>query len=433
MRTGEQEREQLRIETQRLRDELSDMKIESDIVKEKLQYAEKSLSERRSVPTLEPIVVPQSPRSDRSPTTTASSPFVTTPPMKSTSSGPSEIPTPPSPPISDNAGNAQKPFVTPSIPKPRLSVNGNTTPRPSVQSARPAGGHMRGPSIPVNGRTTPSMTYRTSLTKPSTVPRQPGLPQSTSIYQLRNLRGKMQKLEERVHSAKSRLPAPITTPPRASPRSGSALGHNIPSSVTVRSSRRGTRTSTASGATSDVHSQSQPAADDTPSLRSRPSRLSFNRPPPTPSRIESRPASRTSNVSQRNSINPYQHARPGSRQSISGVRTPLGGAPYAPNASTDRIRPKSSLSSYDGANDDIDETTTQSSIPTPTPRRSTFGRTSDIGLPGSSIPTPAALRKKQSMPPASGRRVSSGVGDMGPPRSKTPANEAGLEDVEETY
>lgn len=434
VRVGEQEREQLRIETQRLRDELSDMKIEAEIIKEKLQNAEQSLAERPTMVSMESVPVPQSPRSEKSQTTTASSP-IHTPPTKSVSSGPSDVPTPPSPPSSETSGTAPKPFVTPSIPKSRLSTNGNATPRPIAQPTRPAVRHSRGPSIPVTGRTTPSMNFRSSLSKPLPVPRQPGLPQSNSIYQLRNLRGKMQRLEERVHSAKSKLPAPITTPPRASPRSGSALGHNIPSSVTVRSSRRRTGTSSINGsqAASEIS-----ASEETPSLRQKPSRLSFNRPPPTPTRHESRPASRTSNVSsshRQSGVNPYGHGRPGSRQSISGARTPLGY--HAPNASTDRIRPKSSLSSYDGANDDIDEEPADGgdSMITPTPRRSTFGRTSDVGLPASAIPTPAALKKRESVGsnrvPTISRRISSAglTGDMRP-GSRT---EGPLEDVDETY
>lgn len=40
MREGEQEREGLRIQNQRLRDELSDLKVEAEIVQEKLRNAE---------------------------------------------------------------------------------------------------------------------------------------------------------------------------------------------------------------------------------------------------------------------------------------------------------------------------------------------------------------------------------------------------------
>jgi chromosome segregation ATPase len=43
VRNGEQEREALRIENQRIRDELSDLRIEADIVQEKLRIAEATI------------------------------------------------------------------------------------------------------------------------------------------------------------------------------------------------------------------------------------------------------------------------------------------------------------------------------------------------------------------------------------------------------
>src|SRR5947199_10156857 len=42
IKIGEQEREALRIETQRLRDELSDLKIEAEITQDKLRHAEQA-------------------------------------------------------------------------------------------------------------------------------------------------------------------------------------------------------------------------------------------------------------------------------------------------------------------------------------------------------------------------------------------------------
>jgi hypothetical protein len=108
-----------------------------------------------------------------------------------------------------------------------------------------------------------------------------------------------------------------------------------------------------------------------------------------------RPASRTSGLpSSRSSFAP-SHSRPGSRASVSGFpRAPLGsgvGAGFAPNASTDRVRPQSSLSSYgglDGAMDEEVETNEIDAGITPLPRRATFakGRTSDVG---SAIPSPS--------------------------------------------
>ena len=449
MRTGEQERESLRIEAQRLKDELSDLKIETEITKEKLRQAELSLSRPGKNLTLQPIAISASPRSELSPTTTsASSPTFDTPPAKTaSSSGLSDTPTPPSPPISDKSAHVPKSFATPGIPKPRLSLNANSSvPRPSSSaSTTKPNGHTRGPSVPALSRTAPSTSFRQSLSRPGGAPQRPaGLPQSTSIIHLRNLRGKMQKLEQRVQTAKSKLPAPVNTPPRMSPRSGSALGNHIPSSVTVRSRKR-TTGSTVSGAES-----LSDKAKETPSIpRSKPSRPSLtSQQPPSPTRGEMaapplRPSSRASGVSGRSSFAP-SHSRPGSRASVSGFRAPLGGgigSNFAPNASTDRVRPKSSLSSY-GYDGTVDEENSDpivsdmKDVATPTPRRTTFAkRTSDVG---SAIPSPSkraslggvsklpGLVRRQSA--GFGRVDSTGVvdGSMRPPSRQ-------LNNVEEDY
>jgi hypothetical protein len=261
------------------------------------------------------------------------------------------------------------------------------------------------------------------------------------------LRGKMQKLEERVHTAKSKLPAPVNTPPKASPRSGSALGQHIPASVTVRSNRKRGGSSTVSGVSSvpDQHGHATPAA-----VTHKSSRPSFGQPPATPTRGDMaapppRPGSRAS-ISSRSSINPYMpgHSRPGSRASISNLRAPLGsgvGHNFAPNASTDRVRPKSSLSNYgydgqldeeNGEDEDLKDTAT------PTPRRTTFGRrTSEIGT---AIPSPSKRMSVggASKLPALSRRQSSGLGknvendsEMRPPPSRD--GKKGLSNVGERY
>lgn len=448
MRVGEQERESLRIEAQRLRDEFSDLKIETDIVKEKLRNAEEAPGRRRQPLTLQPIDSSRSPRVDLSPTTTTtSSPSFDTPPAKTaSSSGLSDTHTPPSPPTSEKSITAPKAFVTPSIPKSRLSVTANnTTPRQPTYSSRPPQ-HSRAPSVPVtNGRSTPGIPFRQSLSKPgSTQSRQPGLPQSNSIYHLRNLRGKMQKLEERVHTAKSKLPAPVNTPPQASPRSDSILGHHIPASVTVRSNRKRAGGSTISGVGSlmDQSDQTTPSV-----VRHKSSRLSFSQAPPTPTPGDMaapppRPGSRAS-MSSRSSINPYipGHSRPGSRASISNLRAPLGsgvGKVFAPNASTDRVRPKSSLSNhgYDGQVDEENEENEDPSskdFATPTPRRTTINkRTSEIG---SSIPSPSK-RMSTSKMPAPARRQSFGFGQNADNENEKPPSRDGkkwLSDVGEKY
>ncbi|KAL9618660.1 MAG: hypothetical protein Q9160_006627 [Pyrenula sp. 1 TL-2023] len=493
VKLGEQEREGLRIESQRLRDELSDLKIEADITREKLRNAEQNLEQQRQKPTLQAIEIPDSPLTANSPSSTTSSPFCTTPPAKSnSSSGPSDAPTPPSPPFSENSANAPpKPvFVTPVAPKTRPNVKSDTTPRPSTYSAKPPR-HTRRPSIPVPNSAAPATrttasSLRQSISRPSTLPRQAGLPSSNSVYQLRNLRGKMANLEARVHNARSKLPAPVSTPPRASPRSGSALGHAIPNTVTVRNNGRrraagsttGTTPSTHDSKTEETTPTPQAHTQNTPSLRPRPSitRLSMGaqarnatylnhnpaHPPATPTRtgIE-RPQSRTSAAtpsSNRNSAYLPGHSRPGSRASISNLRAPQS---FAPNASTDRVRPTSSLSSYsnsnsnsnnnggagtgaiyglDGAMDDpnddsiISNDSEASSYTTPTPRRSTFGRTSDVGLPESAIPTPFSARSKRdsfvggaSKLPLGNRRVSSGLAGQvqDAPMAKRPGSRGG--------
>ena len=451
MRCGEQEREALRIEAQRLRDEFSDLRIETDITKEKLRKAESALDRKRKTLILQPIEGSRSPRSEMSPTTTtASSPSFDTPPTKTaSSSGLSDAPTPPSPPVSEKSNTVAKPSATTNMPKTRISMNSNNaTPRQSTYNSRPSQ-HSRAPSVPLNnGRSTPSMSFRQSMSKPGSLPyRQPGLPQSNSIYHLRNLRGKMQKLEERVHTAKSKLPAPVDTPPKASPRSGSALGNHIPASVTVRSNRKRAGGSTISGVSSipDQEGRATPSA-----LVPKISRLSFGQPPATPTRGDMaapppRPGSRAS-ISSRSSINPYApgHSRPGSRASISNLRVPLGSGvsqSFAPNASTDRVRPKSSLSNY-GHDGQLDEANGEDEDPkdntTPTPRRTTFGRrTSEMG---SAIPSPSKRLSigGASKLPAFTRRQSSGLGknvendkEMRPPPSREVKK--GLSDVGEQY
>ncbi|EXJ93014.1 hypothetical protein A1O3_01570 [Capronia epimyces CBS 606.96] len=461
MRSGEQERESLRIETQRLRDELSDLKIESDITKEKLRKALETLARRDKTLMLHPITISSaSPRSELSPTTTnASSPTFDTPPTKApSSSGISDAPTPPSPPISDASANVSKPFATPRLPKVRPSLNGTaSTHRPTASTSaatsnnnvptRPHG-HVRGTSVAALSRTGPSSTFRQSLSKNGPVAfRQAGLPQSTSIIHLRDLRGKMQKLEQRVQTARSKLPAPVHTPPRASPRSGSALGNHVPSSVTVRTRKR-TGGSTISGV------ESLPdKGKETPSVRPKASRPSLNRQPPSPSRGGMaapplhRPASRASGISGRSSFAP-SHSRPGSRASVSGFRVALGsgvGSNHAPNASTDRVRPQSSLSSYgyDGALDEessiMPTPTDLTDVVTPTPRRTTFTkRTSDVG---SAIPSPTKRPSLGGAPtrvPGLARRQSSGfvrgdsAAEMRPP-SRQLNNVTERYDLHETF
>ena len=440
MKEGEQEREALRIEAQRLKDELSDLRIEAEITQNKLRHAEES-SKRRPAPLSAGLVMPQSPISEQTAPTTSSSPTFSTPPAKSASSEESGVATPPSPTMSEaSIGAPPKPAPTPRIAKPRLSTNDpNITPRPSTHNINPAR-HGRRPSIPVSsGLTTPSATRRAASSRVDGQ-RGPGMTKSGSLYQIRGLIGKMQKLEERVHSARSKLPAPVNTPPRGSPRSFSvnAAGHTfVPSTVTVRSSKRRTGGSNASSV--------RDVGDNTPtSLLPRSNRLSIGA-AVTPSREsnDSRPSSRAS-LSSRSSLShagvTTQYARPerpSSRQSLSGARTPLGH--YSHNPHVEGRRPRSSLSSYGGHGHSASVSQIDEKEPdqaTPTPRRSTFNRHDQTGA----VPNPAGLKRRQSGQTMSGnvsiRRPSSAMaqredGEMRPPERKKKLS--GVVDVGETF
>ena len=445
IKAGEQERETLRIETQRLRDELSDLKVEAEIMQDKLRHAEANTERQRAQKTSllnATTARPQSSISEHSPETTASSPTVATPPAKSASSGASDTPTPPSPPVSEKSLSAVTTIPIPSHPKSRLSIsNSSVTPRPSHLSTRPPR-HSRGPSVSLNSAlSTPSVPRRTTLNRPSSrLTQQPpqSLPSSTSLTQIRGLIGKMQKLEQRVQSARSKLPAPNSTPPRASPRPGSALSQShIPATITVRSQRKRTGGSIASAGSSTIP-LAEGTMEPTSSSTQRISRLSYGGLVSVPARdgahpeiTGSRPGSRAS-VSSRNSINPgapasyMSSSRSSSRQSISRARTPLGHYSSTTTNSELKARPRSSLggnyasshgysSSVGRLNDyNVDEGTEDADVLTPTPSRRTT-----LSKEGSGIPTPGAYGKRLSGTSMglAGRRISTGagLGEMGPP------------------
>ena len=76
VKIGEKERENLRIENQRLREELSDLKVEAEILQDKVKKAE-----NRHLSTISTdISIPGSPTFENSPRSTASSPLISTPP-----------------------------------------------------------------------------------------------------------------------------------------------------------------------------------------------------------------------------------------------------------------------------------------------------------------------------------------------------------------
>ncbi|KAF1836404.1 nuclear distribution protein nude [Decorospora gaudefroyi] len=418
VKIGEQEREALRIETQRLRDELSDLRIETEIVQEKLRIAEETIERHHQRKVSNHLsgdaLRPRSPVSEASTSaTTLSSPTAASTPPHSKADSLRADTTPPSPPLSD-APITTRPVPSTPMPKRRGSVatlDPAATPRAGLYSRQPR--HSRGPSVSAasrpstgaSGRATPSI--RTTAPAPR-VPRPSvggaastgGLPRSGSLYQIRGLIGKMQKLEERVHSARSKLPAPTNTPPRASPRNGSALGDHVPNTVTVRSSRK--RSSHASAASS-VNGAGDSGV----------SRLSFGISTSSREPTNSRPSSRASMSSQTGL------QRPGSRSSN---RTPLG---HYPSSSISGIepripRPRSSLSGQsvghshsqslsmslrERGDSEAGTNSDGSGVTTPLARRLTIEK--------SGIPTPSGIPRRQS----AGRRASATYdgGDMGPP------------------
>jgi hypothetical protein len=438
LKIGEQEREGLRIETQRLRDELSDLRIEAEIVQEKLRIAEATIERHHQRKVSNHLASdslrPRSPVSEASTSaTTLSSPTTASTPPRSKTGTLRPDNTPPSPPLSD-APPSSKPVPSTPMPKRKMSIalDPAATPRAGLHTSRPPR-HSRGPSVSATarpsmgagGRATPSIRTtapapRTARTSLGTNAPAGGLPRSGSLYQIRGLIGKMQKLEERVYSARSKLPAPTNTPPRASPRNGSALGHHIPNNVTLRSSRK--RTSHASAASSINNGAAESGV----------SRLSFGI-PSSREPTSSRPSSRASVSSQpgrpesRGGVpRPESRSslqRPESRsglqrpESRGSTRTPLGH--YASASMSGRLqRPRSSLSGISGGHGhsqslsmslreaETGSNSDGSNVATPVARRLTLEK--------SGIPTPSGLPRRQS----AGRRTSAGFaegGDMLPP------------------
>ena len=443
IKVGEKEREALRIETQRLRDELGDLRIEAEIRQDKLRRFEAAAAEpqRNKPPEVHDNTTqrPQSAMSQRSEITSTSSPTVNTPPAKSASSTVSETPTPPSPPTSDHSIPATS---TPSIPLPKskLSTAGSTiTSRPHYQSRTAR--YSRGPSTSMaSDQATPLASRRTTMNSQVNSLRGPGLPKSGSLHHIRGLIGMMQNLEQRVHTARSKLPAPTSTPPQASPRNDAVMPPTqIPATITMRSNKKRTGGNNAG-------SMGMSTPDRRPS-----SRLSFGIPQPSPTKepitSRNRPSSRAS-ISSRTSISHLPSAasatsnsRPVSRQSMSGSRTPLGHYATLTSQSESR-RPRSSiggsyasmhsnqghghsasvsrLSNYGDREFDEDGDNTNDAL-TPTPARRTNTLKEDASLSG--IPSiTASAGKKRYSGIGSGRRISSGPGsgpgEMGPPERR---------------
>jgi hypothetical protein len=443
IKNGEQERENLRIEAQRLRDELSDLKVEAEITQEKLRVAEENWAGRGKGGL---SVRPPSPGSDAASMsgTTISSPTVATPPPKGESAGGSVQMSPPSPPLSETSTVAAVPKPIPPItPANKRSLEPGTTPRPLHSGIR-APRHSRGPSIPTASAVrqpgpTSAAPNRTA-TRPSIGGGRPslsGLPQPTtatpsqSLNTIRGLRRKMATLEERVVRAHSKLPGPTTTPPRASPRS--ALDTSLPAGVTVRSSRKrpSTTTSSADGPASRLSFGFNPSAsvsgaggDSRPS-----SRASLSSGVPRPSSRASGIARPPSQSSMRtpSSLGYYPQSERRPRSSISGSYAAVHGTTGISTPSFSRSEmgsragtPAGSRHGYSASNvgdtsllEEDGDADADGGI-TPTARRTTLGGGSGIPMPGLGRRQSTGLVRRQS----GVGMGDGGGGEMAPPPAR---------------
>ena len=218
------------------------------------------------------------------------------------------------------------------------------TPRAGFYGPRArATGHSRGPSVASTATSAASdaKAMRPPASKPRVSSRPSGmpdtLPRSESLYQMKSLRSRMQKIEERVHSARSKLPAPNNTTPKGSPCTSSALGQSVavPSSVTVRrTSKRPSASRTSSYQPSEIDGmtdgKSNAVANGEANARRREShvkRLSYGVPRPASQAASERPPSaldRPPSVLERppSALDrpPSAASRPSSRLSLAGSR-----------------------------------------------------------------------------------------------------------------
>ncbi|GME22817.1 NUDE protein [Neofusicoccum parvum] len=388
LKAGEQEREDLRIENQRLRDELADLSIEADIVKEKLRVAEDTITRHRAEKTHQLVtadhVRPRSPVSETSTSaTTVSSPTTSTPPP--TKSNRTSATTPPSPNFAEFMDRSKDIRGVPTRRKGSIAIHDNT-PRPRDY----------GPQRTRHNRAPPTAGHSY---KPSG---DGALPRSGSLYQIRGLIGKMQKLEARVHNSNH---------------------SHVASTVTVRSGRKRTSASTSSSVKDGEENTSGVSRLNFGASKNG-SLSGFMSAPSDCLSASSRPTSRGSERSGISGIsNGYGRpvsrgsGRPPSRNSNTGRGTPLGH--FSTNNTTEARRPRTSAANsssfynndrYGGptrprtrtrANtrsqfDDLDEPgagrDTLSALSTPvniTRNKPDFSRS--VGSTSSGIPTPTGL------------------------------------------
>ncbi|KAH0603385.1 uncharacterized protein H6S33_007707 [Morchella sextelata] len=407
IRLGEQEREGLRIEVQRLRDEISDMKVEQDITVEKLNNT-LAVAARYGNGSLHHVPPPslQSPMSETSSSVTSHSPTTpTTASAMSTSTPQSDhSPTPPSPPMSEIS------TTTSSANDPSL------TPRPRHF---PKSRQNRGPS------------FSTALN--TAIP----LPPSRSLHQIRGLIGQMQRLEQRVHHARSKLPGPVNnTPPKAqTPRNSASFIPTNGTGIILRSPKKHRSPSMTSSATSGSDTFSRPTRisytkPDRPASRAagpieRPASRAAGTLDRPGSRMErpggrngtmiERPASRTSNASATTcsstglSVPERPPHRPASRNSAPpptrAATMGLGTHAEFGMAAFGNRRDRASMDSYATNNNSSNKSTELPHI-TPTTRRNTVGKdlSLNLGLGTSAIPKPASGLPRRNF---GARRISS--------------------------
>lgn len=420
IKIGEQEREQLRIEAQRLKDELSDLKVEAEILQDKLRKQ----GDRHLSTISTDISVLESPMFDRSTVSGASSPIVSTPlEAPSVSSTKTHVNEPPSPPMSDASAppplpkTAKVPPIKTPAPartkKSRLpSIDSSVTPRPRLSSCASSRPPTRSATFSRSTTTAP----RPAVPKPAATRATPNkIAPSTSLSHIRSLTAQMQRLEARVHSARSKLPGPTITPPRASPRLTAVDASN----TAIRTRKRGSG-SVSSVTTTDSTFAGQGfsrSVNHVPRLStSAVSRISLgpvpNRGPHDSGSEVSRPSSRTSASSYSRPMsrndgrydNTIALPRPGSR---AGARTPLG-RPISRASFSSSLHGHTTSLSYSTAEEPEPEDTIYR---TPS-RRGTYSR-----LGG--IPTPSAI------PMPSSRRPSAAGVNLGPP-SRRPSLSAAL-------
>ncbi|KAJ4303918.1 NADH:ubiquinone oxidoreductase [Collariella sp. IMI 366227] len=241
VKVGEKEREKLRVDSQRLREELADLKIEAEILQVKLKKQE---SRHLSAISTD-MSIPGSPSFCNSPHSTASSPLVMTPPdtkLISTAKTKKIAPRdPPSPPMSDISLSLPRvsDIKTPAPHrKSRLpSADNSITPKPRGAAALAAStSSPRANRAVTNSNAMRATVQRVSAASAARAAKVPShkIPPSNSLTHIRTLTNQLQKLEDRVHLARSKLPPPASTPPRPSPRATPTMAPT----VTVRSRKR---------------------------------------------------------------------------------------------------------------------------------------------------------------------------------------------------